>query len=170
MEAERVKLKLKRGGEHLTVALRQREPLCIEVTNGEMVRQFSWPLRDGDTAGRVELDGRFVTFWVTETRDRFWVTLDGETIVFEKDRGRQAVADELSNDFTAPMPGRIVQVAVVEGAVVRAGDVLVVMEAMKMEHRIEAPTAGKVTALRCKEGELVEQGYALLDFEAEANS
>jgi 3-methylcrotonyl-CoA carboxylase alpha subunit len=61
-----------------------------------------------------------------------------------------------SAEIRAPMPGRVVQVAVAEGQAVRRGAPLVVLEAMKMEHALAAPVDGVVTALRCQEGSLVE--------------
>ena len=63
--------------------------------------------------------------------------------------------------IAAPMPGKIVKIAVAGGDAVRAHDLLVVLEAMKMEHRIEAPGDGTVRALHVREGDLV-QGDALL--------
>lgn len=55
-----------------------------------------------------------------------------------------------------------------KGAKVKAGEALVVMEAMKMEHTIRAPSNGRVTAFNCAEGDMVEAGKVLLDFEPEA--
>ncbi|MBI4237101.1 MAG: ATP-grasp domain-containing protein [Deltaproteobacteria bacterium] len=66
-------------------------------------------------------------------------------------------------DLTAPMPGRIVKVHVVVGDAVVAGQVLVVMEAMKMEYSITAPEVGAVKAVRCTVGELVERGAHLVE-------
>ncbi len=67
-----------------------------------------------------------------------------------------------SGDVTAPMPGKIVSVAVVAGAAVEERAPLVVLEAMKMEHRIEAPVAGTVREVRVKPGELVAGGATLV--------
>jgi biotin carboxyl carrier protein len=61
----------------------------------------------------------------------------------------------------APMPGKVIKLAVAEGAEVEAGDVLVVLEAMKMEHELTAPAAGTVVELRVAEGEQVEAGTPL---------
>lgn len=161
-----MKHKLTWNGRSLTVALIQKHPFEVRVTEGEnecVVEIAEDPSR---TSGRVNLGNGFCSYWVTETQSAFWVTLDGRTFAFEKDHGRPAHADDPDNDFTAPMPGKIVLVAIQEGAQVAKGDVLVIMEAMKMEHRIEAPSDGTVVTLRCAAGELVEQGYALLDFEA----
>ena len=61
----------------------------------------------------------------------------------------------------APMPGKVIKLAVAEGAEVEAGDVLVVLEAMKMEHELTAPSAGTVAELRVAEGDQVESGAPL---------
>ncbi len=63
--------------------------------------------------------------------------------------------------LAAPMPGRVIKLAVAEGAEVAAGDVLVVLEAMKMEHELTAPADGVVAELRVAEGDQVEAGAAL---------
>ncbi len=60
-----------------------------------------------------------------------------------------------------PMPGRIVSVAVAAGDVVSAGQVLVVLEAMKMEHSLVAATAGRVTELAVAIGDQVTEGFAV---------
>jgi 3-methylcrotonyl-CoA carboxylase alpha subunit len=67
--------------------------------------------------------------------------------------------------LTAPMNGSIVRVLVEAGQAVDAGQALVVLEAMKMEHSIRAPHAGTVKALYCTEGELVSEGAALVELE-----
>jgi propionyl-CoA carboxylase alpha chain len=66
------------------------------------------------------------------------------------------------------MPGKVIKLAVEAGAEVAAGDVLVVLEAMKMEHELTAPAAGIVTELRVAEGDQVESGMALAVIEASA--
>jgi 3-methylcrotonyl-CoA carboxylase alpha subunit len=67
-----------------------------------------------------------------------------------------------SGSVNAPMPGKIVNVAVQSGASVEVHDLLVVLEAMKMEHRIEAPVAGTVNALHVTSGDLVAAGAPLV--------
>jgi glutaconyl-CoA/methylmalonyl-CoA decarboxylase subunit gamma len=56
----------------------------------------------------------------------------------------------------APLPGRVVAVRVKAGEAVRAGQCLVVLEAMKMQNEIPAPADGKVAKVRVREGQLVE--------------
>ncbi len=61
----------------------------------------------------------------------------------------------------APMPGKILRVIVSEGMAVATGDVLMILEAMKMENEIVAPMAGTVTQLAAKEGATVNSGDVL---------
>ena len=72
-----------------------------------------------------------------------------------------------SGRLTAPMPGRIVHLLVKPGAKVKRGEVLLVLEAMKMEHSILAPADGVVESLDYAVGDLVEEGVALLSLEIE---
>jgi biotin carboxyl carrier protein len=61
------------------------------------------------------------------------------------------------------MPGTVIEIAVEVGQRVSAGDVLITLEAMKMELPIRAPRDGIVSAIRCQPGELVQAGVALVD-------
>ena len=62
----------------------------------------------------------------------------------------------------APMPGNILKVNVQNGQAVKAGDVLVVLEAMKMENEIMAPKAGTVTQVLVSKGSTVDTGAAMV--------
>ena len=103
---------------------------------------------------------------------RFGGTWDGaELMVFEngqpfrlslaRDQAAAAGA-EASGDIFSPMPGRIVAVEVAEGAMVKKGEKLIVVEAMKMEHALTAPSDGVVTGLSVKAGDQIEEGKLLV--------
>ena len=64
--------------------------------------------------------------------------------------------------IAAPMPGTIVSVNVSDGQPVKKGDVLVVLEAMKMENEIKAPKDGTVTGISVSKGESVDTGATLV--------
>ena len=68
-------------------------------------------------------------------------------------------------DVTTSMPGTIVEVLVAEGDMVKAGDPVLVSEAMKMETEIQAPVAGKVIAIHVSKGDSVNPDEALIELE-----
>lgn len=70
---------------------------------------------------------------------------------------------EDEGQILAPMSGRIISVKVATGDHVERGDILVVLEAMKMEHTLVAPESGEVIKLACKTGDLVEEGTELAE-------
>jgi pyruvate carboxylase subunit B len=61
------------------------------------------------------------------------------------------------------MPGTILEMLVKQGQRVREGQALLVMEAMKMEHRIQAPKAGEVTKVHYEQGQRVDMGSVLIE-------
>ncbi|MDP3711066.1 MAG: biotin carboxylase N-terminal domain-containing protein [Mycobacteriales bacterium] len=77
--------------------------------------------------------------------------------------GRKAGAAASGDSLTSPMQGTIVKVAVEDGATVEAGDLIVVLEAMKMEQPLNAHKAGTVTGLSAAVGEVVTAGSTLCD-------
>jgi biotin carboxyl carrier protein len=95
--------------------------------------------------------------------DIAWVSFGGETWRFSKAAARAARAAEEEHALTAPMPGRILAVHVADGDRVKKGQVLVVLEAMKMEHAVKSPRAGVVAGLAAEPGKMVGLGDVLLD-------
>ena len=67
-----------------------------------------------------------------------------------------------ATNVTAPMPGNIVKIPVTVGQSVEAGDVVCILEAMKMENEIMAPSAGKVVAIGTSVGATVNTGDVLV--------
>ncbi|MEW2165872.1 biotin carboxylase N-terminal domain-containing protein [Streptomyces sp. NPDC007084] len=114
-------------------------------------------------AGRVvlEVDGVRRAFAVSGYGDgRVFVNGVALTVV---PRFPDAAADRAPGSLLAPMPGTVVRLAegLAEGSEVRAGEPLLWLEAMKMEHRVSAPSAGTLTALRVTVGQQVEVGALL---------
>lgn len=95
-----------------------------------------------------------------------WVFIDGVVHVIDRTPSRRRAArtdDEAA--LTAPMPATVLRVSVAEGQRVARGDVLLVLEAMKIELPVKAPRDGVVKALACRPGELVQPGVPLLEIE-----
>jgi 3-methylcrotonyl-CoA carboxylase alpha subunit len=73
--------------------------------------------------------------------------------------------DAAIGTLAAPMPGKVLQVLVQQGATVAKGAPLVILEAMKMEHTIAAPHDGRVVEIHFRAGEQVNEGVELLRLE-----
>jgi pyruvate carboxylase subunit B len=102
------------------------------------------------------------------------VTVAGHVyrVEIEDERERAAHAAERARakqggDVKSVMPGVVVEVLVAEGDAVAAGQPLLILEAMKMQNEIEAPTAGRVTKLHVAKGEAVGTGERLVTLAAE---
>jgi biotin carboxyl carrier protein len=80
-------------------------------------------------------------------------------------RSRSAMAPEGRQQITAPMPGKVVHLLVVEGQQVEAGHGLIVIEAMKMQNEIRCRAAGTIGRLLVREGQAVTAGESLLIIE-----
>ncbi|WP_295749975.1 biotin/lipoyl-containing protein [uncultured Oscillibacter sp.] len=72
-----------------------------------------------------------------------------------------AAAPAGGEQVTSPMPGTILDVKVTQGASVKKGDVLMILEAMKMENEIMCPRDGKVASIHAAKGAAVESGALL---------
>ncbi|GHD57065.1 acetyl-/propionyl-CoA carboxylase subunit alpha [Streptomyces mirabilis] len=117
----------------------------------------------------VHADARLVVLEVDGVRRKFEVTRYGDqvfvnaTALTALPRFPDPTAQQAPGSLLAPMPGTVVRVAegLATGAAVRAGEPLLWLEAMKMEHKISAPTAGTLSALHATPGQQVEVGTLL---------
>jgi propionyl-CoA carboxylase alpha chain len=151
----------------MVVAYRRRRDggFDLQVDDGEWhdAVVHAWSPRSID----IELDGRRSTHRVTATDDEVFVQLPVGTAGFGVvPRFVRPGGDEPAGALIAPMPGVVLDVRVAAGQSVHAGDVLVVLEAMKMEHHIKATGTGVVEDVRVKPGDQVEMGTLLLVLEA----
>jgi 3-methylcrotonyl-CoA carboxylase alpha subunit len=115
---------------------------------------------------RGRIDGRPVGARITLERDRLIVRRNCVRFDFVDDTGAEHhVSAEHEGHFRAPMPGHVLDVRVAVGQTVAAGAVLMVLEAMKMEHSLTAPWPARVTALHVQAGQRVEEGTDLVQLE-----
>jgi 3-methylcrotonyl-CoA carboxylase alpha subunit len=136
-----------------------------EVRVGDKVLQLSARLA---ARGRLDLevDGRRLSAYVARSGQRRYVGLGGDTWTLQPPEPRRAGREGRSDGsgLTATMPGRVLDVLVAEGDSVQKGDTLVLLEAMKMELRIQAPSDGQVARVLCAAGQVVERGQKLVEF------
>jgi biotin carboxyl carrier protein len=86
----------------------------------------------------------------------------GSSTLVELPRFPEPGSGVAAGSLTAPMPGTVVRVAAEKGQSVVAGDVLVVLEAMKMEHSVRAPLDGTVDDVLVLPGQQVDDGAVLV--------
>ena len=96
--------------------------------------------------------------------NELWLELNGEQWMVEDARLQATASSQTlrSNQVSAPMHGRVVRLHVQAGDTVKAGQLLLVMEAMKMEHHLHAPKDGTVARLEVSDGMQVAKGKVLL--------
>jgi 3-methylcrotonyl-CoA carboxylase alpha subunit len=111
----------------------------------------------------VVLNGARPNGAVRDWRGDRIVFLDGEAWRFGLQSAERVSGASASSDgaITAPMPGRVLSVAVKQGDRVKIGQALLVLEAMKMEHSLVAPFDGVVADLRVETGAQVSEGTDL---------
>jgi len=125
---------------------------------------------DPDAEGRATatVDGESVPVVLTVLDDEVWAHVAGRTIRFDRrpvTHHADAAAMAGAGALASPMPGAVLEVRVAEGDRVEAGQVLLLVEAMKMEHPITAPGPGTVIAVHVADGDAVEAGAALVEYE-----
>ena len=122
-----------------------------------------------DGAWLLHLDGERFLVHTVSAKEMRYLHIDGVQYQLEKTTGRKrrAGASGAVGDLKAEMPGQVIDVRISLGDTVQTGQVLLVLEAMKMEIRITAPYAGTVAKLMAKKGELVERGQLLVEITAE---
>ncbi|MFP4635133.1 MAG: acetyl/propionyl/methylcrotonyl-CoA carboxylase subunit alpha [Nitriliruptoraceae bacterium] len=141
-------------GHTVDVLVRERLGQPIIEVAGEPVHPPPHPAADAVRRG----DGRTHVF----------VHADGRTVelvAVPSVRHADASAPSGTASYTSPLPGSVLALPIAVDEPVAAGTTLAVVEAMKMEHPIAAPTDGRITGLHVRVGDRVDTGTTLLDFE-----
>lgn len=167
MPDERVVLAHRATGEEIEVRYRVGRDGSFVVTaqDGDPTRAIVH--RWSETEIDVEIDGMRSISTVTKRVDRLHVQVPSSTESFTiVPRFVPPTSSGPTGGFIAPMPGTVLDVRVQPGDTVTEGDTLIVLEAMKMEHHMNAPADGVVAEVRVETGGQVETGDVLLILEA----
>ena len=114
----------------------------------------------------LEIDGRRVSASITQAGDNWLVhAARGGIELQELPRFPDSKQVDFTGGLVAPMPGNVTTTHVEEGAAVEEGQLLLILEAMKMEHRITAPVSGIVKQMRVSVGDQVDNGELLVVLE-----
>jgi len=159
------RLVFEHDGEECVVSYRSLRDGRFRFPDGSAARIHACDERGID----AEIGGRRVRARVTRAGDELVVgTPEGDLVLRQRPRFTIPGSEDEAGGFTARMPGKVLQLRVSVGDRVSAGDTVVVLEAMKMEHPVRAADDGTVTEVRVAEGEQVEAGTLLLVVEPDA--
>ena len=166
------------------VATLDGKPTVVDVTGGRGAYRFTigdevwevdarltpqgiYSLLVGGVSYVADVVDRAGTCVVDVGGEAYQILVEEQTRWIIRTRGGAAGAGD-GQTLTAPLPGKITHVAVRPGDPVRAGDTLVVIEAMKMENEFKALAAGTVTEVRVQPGQAVNPGDVLVVVRAAA--
>lgn len=145
------------------------------VVDGVPVQQAELAALPGTPIRSLRVDGRSYTLSVQpgERRGRWNLALGGQRFAADAvDERTRAIREmtggaetETAKTVVAPMPGLVVRVLVEPGDAVRAGQGVVIVEAMKMENELKAPADGTVARIDVQPGKTVEKGTTLVTLE-----
>ena len=140
-------------------------PRAFTASCAEHVHAITGLRRESRSLVHAVIDGRPVSARCVVDSDQSWWLCDGFELSARDLRlsGTQAAQGAAPGALCAPMHGRVTQVLAQAGASVAAGALLLVMEAMKMEHRIHAPFAGTVSTLRVRVNDQVAARQLLIE-------
>lgn len=124
------------------------QPVYSLIIGGKSYEAYVYP---GDDGYQVLLKGRSYSAKVEDEREKRLRAAGGSSV-------------SESSDFhlKSPMPGMVVALPVAEGEIVSKGQVLVILESMKMQNELRSPRDGKLSRVKVKPGDRVEQRQTLL--------
>ena len=125
----------------------------------EIIRMFDW-YED------------FIDVEISNVRYRSKITMDDDLLLIQTHKGNLLFKilpkfnitqeEAIKGGLTAPMPGKVVEIMIKKGSNIKKGDTLLILEAMKMEHKVLAPDNGKIKEVLIKENDQVENGQTLV--------
>jgi acetyl/propionyl-CoA carboxylase alpha subunit len=150
-----VEYRLARGGLQLRIDGQDQPDMRCESAAGDPIR--------------LEIDGVERAYDVHRVGETFYVDSPlGNSVLVEVSRFGLVQEQAAAGSLVAPLPGVVNEVKVKKGDTVAAGDVLVVIESMKVFHWISAPAAGRVAEIRVEAGNQVDGGTVLAVIEESA--
>ncbi|MCY4059257.1 MAG: biotin/lipoyl-binding protein, partial [Gammaproteobacteria bacterium] len=160
----------KYGDMEIPVSYRSRRDGTFAMNVAEQNRTVA-AYSAGEGGADLEIDGRRVQFAVSGSGEKWFVHgADYDVELVELPRLPLPEQYEIKGGLTAPMPGNVLATHIAEGEAVSEGQLLLVLEAMKMQHRITAPFDGKVKEVHVEEGQQVDNGALLVLLEEAGES
>jgi len=98
-------------------------------------------------------------------KETYEVDIKNDVDVLLENLGMSSVVSKVAKDIKAPMPGMLTDILVKSGDIIKQGDILLVLEAMKMENNIKSPVDAVIKSIEAKKGTSVEKNEILILFE-----
>jgi propionyl-CoA carboxylase alpha chain len=153
------RLSLRHGEDEIEVAYRTTREGRFRFSDGTHATVHSWSATGID----VEIEGRRVQSRVTRFEGQLIVQGPRGDITFDElPRFIIPGTEDTAGGYIARMPGKVLELRVAAGDTVTAGQTVLVLEAMKMEHPVNAPEDGVVTEVLVNQGDQVESGTLLV--------
>ena len=159
-------MKLQRVSDHheaeVELVARTGSTIRARIGQDELSSAFE---RLPDGSAILELDGRHYRVSGARRGDSLLVTVGPRGFEFKPVVPRRASARGglVALELTAPMPGKVLKIVVAEGEAIKAGEPVVVLEAMKMETLISSEGSAKVSKIRVEVGQMVDAGEVLVE-------
>lgn len=119
----------------------------------------------------IDFEGENIQVLAEKINGQLWFYYQGKTFCYELEKrsSRKSSQKDLNpEDILAPMPGKILKLGFKKGDAVKAGEVVVVMEAMKMEYNLEAKISGTIETLNCAVNDQVSKDQLLVKIKEES--
>jgi biotin carboxyl carrier protein len=132
------------------------------------LKAIGFEIRPGGWVIATLESGERVRFAFTQVGKKLGFNIAGRSFYAElqEETRNSASHSGQDSDLSAQFPGKVRKILVKEGAQVEAGEILMLLEAMKMEFQIKAPSKGTVKKVLVKETQQLSPGDLLVDFEA----
>ncbi|KAF0809889.1 acetyl-CoA carboxylase [Alcanivorax sp. S71-1-4] len=159
------RLLLQQGEQKQDVLLGARDDDQLAVQVGEHTHQITYPCGDD----RIDVDGVRYPLAAQREGEKMWLASHGQLWCFADHTHAlpESAGGAGSGKVRAPMDGAVLEVRCAEGDVVRKGQVLVLLEAMKIEHSLKADTDGTVATVSVSAGDQVKSKQILLSIATE---
>ena len=153
------KINFLHGETEIPITYRSRRDGKFDLNEESLASIFNWD--NGSIS--VEIDGHRISSKVTQSENQIVVKVTWGNVSLEiVPRFVQPGSEEVIGGLNAPMPGKVVDLKVKVGDKVSKGDPVVILEAMKMEHQVNAPETGKVTKIYIKKDQQLDNGALLM--------
>lgn len=132
--------------------------------DGKVVEVLNF--RQNGSEIKAKIGGKPVTLFVAQDKDSIYVFYEGRSFVFaEETSGGFSHGGERNtgNSVASPMPGTLTKIECKEGDEIKENDILVIVEAMKMENPLRSPVNGTVGKIHNSEGDLVQAGKPIVE-------